>query len=132
MVDKIAIIQEQESLVSKRLQEIIEGNIKTTVSLQDIFTVISAQLDKSSLISDTVKDLVATVKTIANQTAEQKVNGEELHNSLLLLENVTDAIVISAREQRKCNDELNSNLMQIQSVSEDNLDVIEDLKELTK
>ncbi|AEE15677.1 methyl-accepting chemotaxis protein [Treponema brennaborense] len=129
MVEKIGNIQKQESLVSSRLQDIITENTNTESGMEEIYRVLENQLAQNNRISETMSALVETVHTISDQTANQKGCGEDLRQSLLLLETITDAILIASREQQKCNEKLKNNLQQIQSVSEENLEVIAELTE---
>ena len=47
-----------------------------------------------------------------------------------MLDEICSAILVASSEQKACNDELSDNLAMLQRVSEDNVDVLSDLKEL--
>jgi methyl-accepting chemotaxis protein len=128
MIAKIENIQNQETQVSSRLKDVITENTKTEEGIQEIFNVLKSQLEQSSRISSIINDLMATVHSISEQTAAQKTSGEELNHSLELLAAITDAVLIAAKEQHTCNEELKNNLNQIRSASEENVEVITELK----
>lgn len=130
MVEKIANIQRQETQVSGRLKAIIGENTNIEDSIAEIFRVLKKQLERNTMISTTVSELVATVHRISDQTRTQKLSGEDLKQSLYLLETITSAILTSSTEQKSCNEELKNNLEQLRTVSEENLEVISDLKTL--
>lgn len=130
MVEKIRNIQKQESQVSLRLKDIIRENGNIDASISEIFRVLEAQLERNAVISDTVNDLVSAVHSILEQTTSQKSNGEVIRRSVVKLEEITNAIVISSGEQKQCNEDLKNNLDQLRDVSENNLEVISDLKNL--
>jgi methyl-accepting chemotaxis protein len=130
MLVKIKNIQNQESRVSGRLKDIImeNGNIEQTVG--DIVKVLSSQLERNAELGSAVNELISAVHSIREQTESEKSNGERIRESVERLDEITRAIVRSSGEQKQCNDELRENLGQLQSVSESNLEVLSDLKNL--
>jgi hypothetical protein len=77
-----------------------------------------------------VEELANAVSRIAEQTSAQRAGGDGLSFSLALLETATQAILTSSSEQRQCNNELKTNLESLRKVSENNLEVVSDLKKL--
>jgi methyl-accepting chemotaxis protein len=130
MMDKINNIQNQEKLVSSRLQDVISENTKTETEIEDIFKVLQAQLEQSNHISTIITNLIETVHTIATQTAEQKESGESLNHSLELLSSITDSVLTASKEQNSSIEELKSNLSKIRNASEENVGVISELKQM--
>ncbi len=130
MLDKIRVIQRQETLVSSRLKDIVGENELIDRSITEIFTVLENQLSRNERIGQTIQELVQAVHRIAEQATDQKNSGENLKDSLVLLEAITSSILTASREQRSCNEELKDNLEQLTDVSRKNQDVVHDLKEL--
>ncbi|HAH61994.1 MAG TPA: hypothetical protein DCL73_07840 [Treponema sp.] len=130
MIEKINNIQNQEKLVSSRLQDVITENTKTESEIEEIFNVLQSQLEQSNHISSIIKNLMETVHTIAAQTAEQKESGESLNHSLELLSSITDSVLTSSKEQNTSIEELKNNLSKIRSASEENICVITELKQM--
>lgn len=130
MISKIENIQNQEALVSTRLKKVIFENAKTQEEMNEIFSVIEYQLQKSNRISSVITDLVETVHNISEQTAAQKSSGENLNNSLSVLTEITNSVLQASKEQQNCNDELKNNLTQIRSVSDENVVITSELKQI--
>lgn len=130
MIGKIENIQQQEALVSSRLKKVIAENAKNQDEIYDIYSVLQSQLEKSSRISSTIEDLVATVRTIAEQTHEQKSSGENLNNSLGLLTEITNSVLNASKEQQAYNVDLQDNLDKIRVVSDENIDITNELAQI--
>ena len=130
MISKIANIQNQQSLVSSRLKNVISENAKTQNEISDIFSVLKFQLEKSSRISSIIKDLVKTVHDISEQTLEQKNSGENLNNSLTLLTEITNSVLEASKEQMDSNGELKDDVNKIRSVSDENVTITNELKQI--
>ncbi len=77
-----------------------------------------------------IKDLVETVHNISTQTAEQKMSGEKLNESLNLLTVITDSVLQASQDQQACNNELKDNLNKIRSVSDENVNINNELKQI--
>jgi methyl-accepting chemotaxis protein len=130
MVEKIKNIQTQEQLVSGRLKAIVTENRTIEGAMAEIFRELEEQRSRSENIAKSVDELVAAVRLIAEQTGAQRTSGEDLGSSLELLDSITQSIVTASEEQKQCNDELKSNLALLRTVSEDNLEVVTNLKKL--
>lgn len=130
MISKIENIQNQEALVSTRLKKVVAENGKTQQEINDVFNVLKTQLDTSNKISLMIKDLVETVHNISTQTAEQKMSGEKLNESLNLLTVITDSVLQASQDQQACNNELKDNLNKIRSVSDENVNINNELKQI--
>lgn len=130
MLVKIRNIQNQESRVSSRLKDIIRENSNIDAAVSEIGKVLSSQLERNAEIGSAVNELVSAVHSIREQTESEKANGESIRDSIDRLDEVTNAIVRSSGEQKQCNVELRENLDELQLVSENNLEVLSDLKNL--
>lgn len=130
MVEMIRNIQNQETRVSARLKEIVQENNRIEASITEIVGVLKQQLERNSEISAVMNNLVDTVGRISAQAQSQRLSGEELRTSLEVLENATQSLVSASADQRSCNSELTGSLDQLRRVSEENLDVVTDLKHL--
>lgn len=130
MLDKIRNIQKQESRVSLRLKDIIRENGNIDSAISEIVKVLASQLERNSAISSTINELIDAVHSIREQTESEKSNGEIIRDSVNKLDEITASIVRSSDEQKQCNIELRENLDQLQNVSESNLEVLSDLKNL--
>lgn len=130
MIDKINNIQNQEKLVSSRLQDVIAENTETESEIEEIFNVLQSQLEQSNHISSIIANLVETVHTIASKTAEQQESGEALNHSLELLSSITDSVLTASREQNTSIEDLKNNLSKIRNASEENIGVITELKQM--
>jgi Methyl-accepting chemotaxis protein len=130
MIDKIHNIQNQEKLVSSRLQDVISENTKTESEIEEIFNVLQSQLEQSNHISSIIGNLMETVHTISSQTAEQKESGEALNHSLGVLASITDSVLTASKEQNSSIADLKNNLSKIRNASEENICVISELKQM--
>jgi methyl-accepting chemotaxis protein len=130
MVEKIRNIQAQEQQVSARLKAIVGENRTIESAMAEVFRELEEQQSRSGTIAKTVDELIGAVRLIAEQTGAQRASGEDLGASLELLESITQSIVTASDEQKQCNEELKSNLALLRTVSEDNLDVVTNLKKL--
>lgn len=130
MISKIENIQHQEELVSSRLKKVISENAKTQNEMSDIYGLLKFQLEKSSRISSIITDLVDTVHNISEQTAEQQNSGESLNESLSLLTKITNSVFDASKEQQDCNIELKEHLKNIKSVSNENVNITNELTQI--
>lgn len=130
MVEKIRNIQRQEEQVSRRLREIAGENREVESAFAEIVDVLDRQRARNEMVGNTIAELVAAVHSIADRAAQQKTSGDNLSESFLLLENISQAILTSSVEQKACNEELKGNLERLRSVSEQNLEVLNDLRTL--
>jgi len=130
MIEMIARIQTQENVVSENLKDLVAENAKTEESINQVFNVLNNQLDQSKKITNTISSLVKTVHTISDQTKIQKDSSEQLNQSLELLTSITESVVTSVKEQKSSHDSLATELANIQSASEENVNVTNTLKQL--
>ena len=98
--------------------------------MSDIYGLLKFQLEKSSRISSIITDLVDTVHNISEQTAEQQNSGESLNESLSLLTKITNSVFDASKEQQDCNIELKEHLKNIKSVSNENVNITNELTQI--
>lgn len=130
MVDKIENIQVQEERVSARLDDIGRENVKIQDVIKHLFETLEQEVQKNKIIGESVEELVRTVHAISEQSGHQMNSSDNLKTSMDMLDEICSAILVASSEQKACNDELSDNLAMLQRVSEDNVDVLSDLKEL--